>query len=88
MMPEFSAHDPRGLIGSSFEIEGITIEDCRTIFLDWAMSVSTTELAETAAVLAQAHRERYPDHPMLMVLDEARQEVPSSSRRRKRSRRT
>ena len=31
--------DPRGLIYESYRIEGIRIEECRSIFLDWAMGL-------------------------------------------------
>jgi len=30
--------DPRGLIFESYRIDGITIEECRMIFLDWALA--------------------------------------------------
>ena len=32
-------NDPKALIRESFNIEGITIEECRSIFLDWALSL-------------------------------------------------
>jgi hypothetical protein len=30
--------DPRGMIYESYRIEGISLEECRMIFLDWAMN--------------------------------------------------
>ena len=32
-------NDPKALIRESFNIEGINIEECRSIFLDWALSL-------------------------------------------------
>ena len=32
--------DPRGMIFESYNIEGISIEECRTIFLDWALETA------------------------------------------------
>ena len=31
--------DPKALIRESYAIDGITIEECRSIFLDWALSI-------------------------------------------------
>ena len=31
--------DPRGMIFESYRIDGITIEECRMIFLDWHLKV-------------------------------------------------
>ena len=31
------AIDPRGMIYESYRIEAVSIEECRMIFLDWAM---------------------------------------------------
>jgi hypothetical protein len=33
------ARDPRALIREAFRIDGIVIEECRGIFLDWALGV-------------------------------------------------
>ena len=31
--------DPKGLVRESYAIEGITIEECRSIFIDWVLSL-------------------------------------------------
>ena len=31
------AVDPKGVIGESYRIEGIRVEECRSIFMDWAL---------------------------------------------------
>jgi hypothetical protein len=35
--------DPKGLIRESFRIEGITGAECRSIFVDWALSVQAED---------------------------------------------
>ena len=34
-----STYDPRNLIREAYRIEGITLADCRSIFLDWALGL-------------------------------------------------
>ncbi|MCV6585716.1 MAG: hypothetical protein OIF47_09290 [Marinibacterium sp.] len=62
-------HDPKGLIHESYQIDGITPSECRSIFLDWALSLPAG--AETPASL-RALLARYgddaPDHPMTGVM--------------------
>jgi len=36
---ERDADDPKGLIRESYRIEGIGMAECRSIFLDWALSL-------------------------------------------------
>jgi hypothetical protein len=59
------AFDPKGLIAESYLIEGITAAECRTIFLDWALSFEGDAQAGLEVLLA-----RVPDadHPMTQVL--------------------
>ena len=61
------ATDPKGLIREAYRIDGIGIEECRSIFLDWALSVPLgTETAPLIATLLERHGA--PDHPMTQVL--------------------
>lgn len=64
--------DPKGLIYESYRIEGIGAPECRSIFLDWAISVPVGE--DSAAMIRQL-LVRYgadnPDHPMTGVLKDA-----------------
>ncbi|MFV1492581.1 hypothetical protein VWX97_16620 [Phaeobacter sp. JH18-32] len=74
--------DPKGLIRESYRIEGIGEGECRSIFLDWALSlpdgvdsrVATIALVEQLAAV-------HPDHPMTVVLREG-QEAADRPRRR------
>jgi hypothetical protein len=38
-MNEMQAEDPKGLMREAYRIDGITGGECRTIFLDWALSL-------------------------------------------------
>lgn len=68
-MRKGDATDPKGLIAEAFRIEGITYEECRSIFLDWALAVPVDADSPT---LIRALLERHPvaGHPMTQVLTE------------------
>ena len=57
--------DPRGLIREAYRIEGITLGECRSIFLDWAMTVPGDPGPRIERLL-----EGRPAHPMTQVLRE------------------
>jgi len=62
-------YDPRGLIHEAYRIEGIGIEDCRSIFLDWALGLRDGQDAVIAArALLGHHADQPADHPMTRVL--------------------
>ncbi len=63
--------DPKGLIREAYRIEGIDAPMCRSIYLDWALSLpdGADAVAETAAHFAR-RRESDPDHPMTAILRE------------------
>ena len=63
--------DPKGLVRESYAIEGITHWECRSIFVDWALSLPVG--ADTSAainVLLEQYGKDAPDHPMSVVLTE------------------
>lgn len=61
--------DPRGLIREAYRIEGITIQDCRTIFLDWALGLADGQDATEASRALLTHYADQPaGHPMTAVL--------------------
>jgi len=79
---EMALADPKGLVRESFAIEGITASECRSIFLDWALSLAPgTDLAEAARVLIAHYALSRPDHPMSVVLTEGLK-VPQTQGRR------
>jgi len=79
-MRKGDATDPKGLIAESFKIDGITYEECRSIFLDWALAVPVDADSPT---LIRALLERHPvaDHPMTQVLTEGLSAASAPRRR-------
>jgi hypothetical protein len=64
--------DPKGLIRESYRIEGITAGECRSILVDWALSLPTgADFAAHARQLLASYGEGAADHPMTAVLTEA-----------------
>lgn len=64
-------YDPKGLIFESYRIEGITKPECRTIFLDWALSLPMEQ--DTGQVLRHLiarYVDENPGHPMNDVMNE------------------
>ncbi len=75
-------NDPKGLIRESYRIEGISAPECRSIFLDWAISVPIgVEASNWIEALLVEYRSQNPDHPMTKVLEEALQPAPKPGRR-------
>lgn len=74
--------DPKGLVRESYRIEGITGGECRSIFIDWALSLShgQSEAAALQRLLAEYALDA-PDHPMSRVLSEGL-DAPTPPRRR------
>lgn len=80
--------DPKGLIREAYRIEGITAPECRSIFLDWALSLgegegrSDAETMRDAIETLLARYEGAPsDHPMTQTLREGLQTPPEPRRR-------
>ncbi len=74
--------DPKGLIREAYRIEGITLGECRSIFLDWALSTPDgTDSRPLIAGLLDKYRPEAPDHPMTQVLDEGNQRAMTPKRR-------
>lgn len=79
-MQSSDPNDPKGLIRDSYRIEGITPADCRSIFLDWVLSLPAETLPETA-IPGLLERHGTPGHPMTEVLEEALRTPAVSGRR-------
>ena len=84
----YSEIDPKNLIAESYQIEGITASECRSIFLDWALSIplekDSTLLISKLLIYYQDESE---DHPMTLLLSSSL-ELKGENRRtgRRRSR--
>lgn len=82
MPPRSDPSDPRGLIHEAYEIDGIGMPECRSIFLDWAIGIHDGESHQArAGELHSRFRDRYPDHPMTEVLRAAAEDAVSPGRR-------
>lgn len=63
--------DPRGLIFESYRIDGIRIEECRSIFLDWALGQPLgADIIAALETLQAEYSADNPDHPMTTVIQE------------------
>lgn len=62
--------DPKGLVADAYAIEGITTGECRSIFLDWALSVPTAADTQVLIGALLARHGEAADHPMTQVLRE------------------
>ena len=75
------ATDPKGLIREAFRIDGITKPECRSIFLDWALSVEAADMHPLIEALLAQYAVEPDDHPMKQVLAEGLQARPRPRRR-------
>jgi hypothetical protein len=79
---KLSEADPKGLVRESYAIEGITAGECRSIFMDWALSLPVgSPVPDAARTLLAEYADRHPDHPMSTVLTDGLT-VPEHPRRR------
>lgn len=73
--------DPKALIWESFRIPGISEPECRSIFLDWALSLEAMPPREAIIALQARHSAEPSDHPMKAVLAEGLSAQPTTGRR-------
>ena len=73
--------DPKGLVRESFRMDGISLPECRSIFLDWALSLPTgAPVPQAIAALTAAYGSNV-GHPMLAVMAEALAHSAATGRR-------
>lgn len=77
--------DPKGLIRESYRIDGIGDAECRSILLDWALSLGP-DVDEVAALrnLMAAYGDAAPTHPMTALLRQGISPAPAVRERRRR----
>ncbi|MFT7060616.1 MAG: hypothetical protein ACJASV_003140 [Pseudorhodobacter sp.] len=74
--------DPKGLVRESYLIEGITAPECRSIFVDWALSLPVgVDTSPALEHLIAVYTPDNPDHPMNAVLSEGLQNPEPAQRR-------
>lgn len=72
MIPDQTPDDPKGLIREAYRIEGIGDAECRSILVDWALSLPRRADPRAAlARLAARHAPGAEAHPMTRLLREA-----------------
>lgn len=75
--------DPKGLIRESYQIDGITAGECRSVFMDWALSLPVgAGFKDALDVLITRYAETEPNHPMSVVMREG-MAAPEAEARRK-----
>lgn len=79
--PPADANDPKGLIRESFRIDGITSAECRSIFVDWALSIDRDDPRPLIERLLETYATEPRDHPMFAVLREGLEAPPRAKRR-------
>ena len=75
-----ATYDPRNLIREAYRIEGIGVEDCRSIFFDWAMGLAPGIDPGDAATSLKLADAAPTDHPMTRLLDEAAAQAATGMR--------
>ncbi|KUP92293.1 hypothetical protein [Tritonibacter horizontis] len=69
--PAVSQFDPKGLIRESYRIAGIDASQCRSIFLDWALSMPMeVDMQAALSALLDHYGSAQDTHPMTAVLRE------------------
>ncbi|MFQ3355209.1 MAG: hypothetical protein ACI8Y9_000944 [Paracoccaceae bacterium] len=68
---DYKKVDPKNLILEAYNIVGIGSPECRSIFLDWALSVSSeSEISLLIQLLINKYEGTAKNHPMTRVLYE------------------
>ena len=66
----------------AYHIDGITPSECRSIFLDWALSLPVGQDSASAIdVILDMYGAANPDHPMSIVLHQGLQTAVKPTRR-------
>lgn len=73
--------DPKGLIKEAYRIDGITAAECRSIFLDWALSVRQDDPKPAITHLLTDYGADAPNHPMTQTLRAALADAGPARRR-------
>ncbi|MEO9649208.1 MAG: hypothetical protein ABJ360_10830 [Roseobacter sp.] len=77
-----TTNDPKGLILESYRIEGISKAECRTVFLDWALSLPIDQdTGQSLHALLDGYGSEHPNHPMTEVMTEGLTTMTAPGRR-------
>ena len=76
------AEDPRGLLYEAYQIDGISLADCKTIFLDWVLGLDyNIDQIKAVSSALKEYEDDNPKHPMTTVLRDGI-ELQGKSRKR------
>ncbi|MDF1873385.1 hypothetical protein [Vannielia sp.] len=74
--------DPKGLMRDVFRMEGSGLEETRSIFVDWALSLPEgAEQTMALKALFEQYGRHAPDHPMTAVLKAGMEDAGRPRRR-------
>ena len=63
--------DPKALIQEAYRIENIALPECRSIFLDWALSLPIEQDSNISIQnLLERYQSEFAYHPMTKTLEE------------------
>jgi len=75
--------DPRGMIYEAYRIDGVILEECRMIFLDWAMHTPQGDMKSYLQQLLDEYEAKNPSaHPMTQVIKAGFKTAESAGKRR------
>ena len=81
-MTKGDKNDPKGLISEAYKIDGITVIECRSIFLDWILGIPREQDMQILIEYKLAQYEKSaPDHPMTETLRKGLIKLASPKRR-------
>ncbi|QOL83113.1 hypothetical protein [Pseudooceanicola spongiae] len=74
--------DPKALIREAYQIEGIDDPECRSVLMDWALSLEDGQDQKAALeILMEKYGRAAPEHPMTALLQEGLQNMTTVRRR-------
>ena len=74
--------DPRGMIYEAYRIEGVSLEECRMIFLDWALNTPQGDTKAHLYELLVEYEADNTNHPMTHVIRDGLKSSSNVAKRR------
>lgn len=60
--------DPQKTITKAYQMKNLSSEDCRTVFMVWALSVDGDDIRHHAKTLLNKYAKGQPSHPLTELL--------------------
>lgn len=73
--------DHRGMIFEAYQIPNIHEQECRAIFLDWAIGAPQGDMKTFLETFIEVYGNNNPDHPMTKIILEGLQGSQNKGRR-------